>query len=107
MSDERTDEPALYRELGELRNANSALAAELAELRRDKAAADLDLATAVAHVERRLRFLDVEEVRLWAAPWYGGVVVGTRNSVTLTLREGRGERHGDTLYTALEQAARK
>lgn len=54
-------------------------------------------------VEAELRRADVCEVRLWGSAWYTGDG-GARVSVTLTLRNGRGELHGGTLADALLHA---
>jgi hypothetical protein len=83
-------------EYGELTRALGAVAAD-----RD-ADADAFRYLACAAVERVLRDLNVYEVRLWVAPWYGGL--GERYSITLTYRNGIGEQHGSTLHEAIKAA---
>jgi hypothetical protein len=57
-------------------------------------------------VEAKLRELNVTDVRLWGAPWRTGLS-GNVASVTLTLREGKGEVHGETLEDAIGRAMKE
>lgn len=68
-----------------------------------QAGSDRGTEHAARAIEAALRRADVCEVRLWGSSWSSGIA-DSRVSVTLTLRNGRGEIHGGTLADALLHA---
>lgn len=89
---------AMGREVATLEAHKRELAAQLADLR-------IDVAAAAQLLEATLRRVGVSEVRLWGSPWRTGLS-GNVVSVTLSLRDGKGEVHGETLEDAVGKALR-
>ena len=98
----------LERERAALKITVCELEEQLAGVRRK--VADLEHADArggeryMRVVEAALRGDGACEVGLWGAPWSTGLS-GQTVSVTLTLRNGGGEVHADTLAAAIQRAS--
>ena len=101
-----TERTALKITVTELEEQLADARAELGRLTELTQVSDRGIQHAARLVETALRRADVSEVRLWGSPWAAGVIEG-RVSVTLTLRNGRGELHSETLGGAAARALKE